>query len=413
MKNGNNLKRGESGYNSAWAVALLAALFAHFANAVPHFGIYPIIAMIRDNLSLSATETSTFTGIAGIASILAVLPAAFLYGRLKLKYVAAAALVLSTAGMVVLLLAKSFLAAVIGRFLWMFFYRAALVGCVSLAIAASPPSFKGRAMGLNGTAACIGAAVAAPVVSYIAVNYKWNSIFYLFIAVVILGAFVTLVWFKPYELSGGDNDAPKEDAQKVNILTNPLVWAAVLVMFLFSSGYGTIQLISLLLKDIFNAGPSTAVMAQSIGQVLGIFFIPVFGVIMDRLGNFHTLLIVAVCQFIIYAGMASGFFPLFVVCCAALQFMAICGLNMVYATAPGLLSGFKVGSVSSIITLGTGIAQFLLPYLAARVYVRNGNYFWYFMVLLTMAALAMAVSGVFIAKTGRNRQFTPEKSADT
>jgi nitrate/nitrite transporter NarK len=396
------LKRDESKHNSRWGVALFVVLLAQFANAVPHFGIYPIISMIRDDLQLSDIQTSAFTGIGGIASILAVLPAAFLLGRFKLKFISAMALVLSVTGMALLLVAKSFSLALTGRFLWMFFYRIALVGCVSLVIAASPPSFKGRAMGLNGAFSGIGAALAAPVASYIAINYYWNSIFYLFIAVVILGAIVIMIWFKPYELSDEDHDGPNEKIKRDGIFTNSLVWVMVLVMFLFSSAYGTIQLISLFLKDSFNADPSVAVIAQSVGQILGIILIPVFGVITDKFGSFQTLLIVAACQFMTYMGMLSGFYTLFVVCCGALQFTALCGINMVYAAAPSLLHGVNVGGVTGIITLGTGVAQFLLPQIAAQIYVKSGDYFGFYLFLLSMSALAIMISVVLIKGINRS-----------
>jgi NNP family nitrate/nitrite transporter-like MFS transporter len=393
---------------AVWFIPLCAALFAHFSHGFSSFGVYPLISQIQGALSLSESQIATFAGVAGIASMVAVIPAGILCQKVGSKKVAVFGLLLSAIGLLIVALSKGYGAALTGRIIWQFFYRVAFIGTMAITIAAVPESFRGRAVGFNGAAASMGSIIGAPVAVAISSSTgSWTSAFYAFIIVAMLGALAAGFLFKPYASgpASASRETPKQSEQKKEVenqrnpFTTPLVWLMALVMLFFSSGAGIIQCNSLILNGHFAVAAAAlggvAVVAsgvQMFGNICGLFVTPLMGVLSDKLGGFKTLMLIAVIQFALYLGMATFSFPVFLVCCALVQFLAVCSINMVYAAAPELLKGLNVGAISGVAAFGTGLAQFIVPKLLGAVKEATGYYTIGILSVAGMAAVAFGFS---------------------
>lgn len=388
-----------------WLLPLCAALFAHFSHGFASFGVYPLMSQIRDSLGLSESQIATFAGVAGLASMVAVIPAAILCQKYGAKLVAVGGLLISAVGMGIVATSSSYDMIIAGRAIWQGFYRIAFIGTMAITIAAVPESFRGRAVGFNGAAASFGSIVGAPAAVAVATSTgSWQNAFYAFIVVTILGAMAAGFLFKPYQPTDEEKATmikkldPNAPPQK-NPFAVPLVWLMAFVMLFFSSGAGIIQCNALILSGHFSLPSANlggvAVVASGIqmfGNVCGLFVTPMMGALSDKLGGFKTLMLIAVLQCVLYIGMSTSVFFLFLFCCALVQFLAVCSINMVYAAAPELLRGMNVGTISGVAAFGTGLAQFIVPKLLGAVKESTGEYTMGILMVASMAAVAFILA---------------------
>lgn len=355
-------KKDRSWMKATWFIPLMAVLLFHMANQISNIGWKPLITLIRNGLHLTNAQSGMLIGIAGIASVIAALPAGWFANRFGAKKALVITAILSAGGMMLLSTAQSYDQALYGRVVWQFFYRMSLISTMAATALAVPAHFRGRAMGINGSFANLGAMIGAPLGAGIAVAVGWNKAFYVYTVILLVGALIFLIFYKPYEGADKtvaetvDPNAPKP----VSAFKQPIAWVMAIMMFFFSTGGTIVALVPLQLKDMFGAGVIIAATLQAFGQGAGIFFNPVFGWISDRYGRFESLILIAGISIVCYLGMMVPNYYVYMFFVAIIEFLGICALNQVYAAGSYLLKGREIGAITGITAIGTGAAQFVL-----------------------------------------------------
>ena len=146
---------------SRWLAPFVGTLAAMFALQMSNLGFSPLLPSIQHDFAMSFTQLGLFTGIYGLLAIALSVPRDW-QQRLGEKPTVIAGLLGVAVGSVLLGSAWSFSTALASRGITIVGYRFAFV-CVLVAVAVtSPPSLKGRTMGVVGATSSLASVVGAP-----------------------------------------------------------------------------------------------------------------------------------------------------------------------------------------------------------------------------------------------------------
>jgi NNP family nitrate/nitrite transporter-like MFS transporter len=384
-------------WKQVWFWPLIGIVVFQMCNQISNIGWKPLVAPIREALCLNNTQVGMLIGIAGIASLIGALPAGWFAHKFGAKKALVITALFACAGMLLLSAAQNYTQALYGRLVWQFFYRMANIACLSATVLAVPAYFRGRAMGINGAFINMGAMLGAPLGTVVTVAVGWNKAFIGYAGILFIGIIFALLLYKPYQ--GADRtvvETPKEedknDPKDKSVFATPIAWVMVLLMFCFSTVGSITSLISLQLADIFGASIIVAAGIQTFGQGAGILFNPVFGWISDRLGRFQVLMLLSTLFIICYLGMMIPHYYAYLFFAGCIQFIGISASSQVYTAGVYLTQGQSVGAITGITSLGTGIAQFVLPTGLGWLRDISGTWMAGQLVVAALAVAAMLIS---------------------
>jgi MFS transporter, MHS family, proline/betaine transporter len=195
---------------------------------------------------------------------------------------------------------------------------------------------------------------------------------------------------------------PKPSAQKSLPLREAITQApgAMLLALLFTSGYGVVNYLTMIFLPTFAAefggvAPEQALQANTAGQALALFVVPLAAWITDRALPRRTLLIIAfAAEFVVAWGSFAlvGHGSVGGVWAAQLGFAFL--LALVMSAEPATLaeqfrSEFRLSAYSVSFNLGIGLAGGTAPLVAVALIAATGNHMapaWYLMLASAIAA---------------------------
>jgi predicted MFS family arabinose efflux permease len=161
--------------DTRWMAPFAGTLAAMFALQMSNLGFSPLLPSIQHEFAMSFTQLGLFTGIYGLLALVLSVPAGLAAKRLGEKPTLIAGLLVVALGSLLLGSAWSFSTALASRGLTIVGYRFAFV-CVLVAVAVtSPPSLKGRTIGVVDAASSLASVVGAPVGGMLERALGWRT----------------------------------------------------------------------------------------------------------------------------------------------------------------------------------------------------------------------------------------------
>src|SRR5262245_19892276 len=240
-----------------WLAPFVGTLAAMFALQMSNLGFSPLLPSIQHDFAMSFTQLGLFTGIYGLLAIALSVPAGLAAKRLGEKPTVIAGLLGVAVGSLLLGSAWSIPTALASRGITIVGYRFAFV-CVLVAVAVtSPPSLKGRTMGVVGATSSLASDVGAPVGGVLERTLGWRAGILGYAAAAVVGALVFALLYPRQAVSRSENVhahvQTTEEAQGKSAFKSPLVWLLALLVGLGGFGQFTVTyFVPSVARSVFN-----------------------------------------------------------------------------------------------------------------------------------------------------------------
>ncbi|HEX5049342.1 MAG TPA: MFS transporter, partial [Gammaproteobacteria bacterium] len=182
---------------ASWLLPFGVTLVAMFTLQLSNLGFSPLLPSIQKDVSMSYTQLGLFTGLYGLLAMLLSVPAGISARRFGERRVLALGLVGVALGSLLLGRADSFGSALAFRGLTIFGYRFAFVSVLIAVALTSPPSLRGRTMGVLGATSAMASVVGAPLGGALAGELGWRSAILGYAFMALLGAAVFWLFYRP------------------------------------------------------------------------------------------------------------------------------------------------------------------------------------------------------------------------
>jgi predicted MFS family arabinose efflux permease len=392
---------------SKWLLPFLATLLAMMALQMSSLGFSPLLPNIQKEFGMSYTQIGLFTGIYGLLAIFLSVPAGLMAKRFGEKIVLVAGLVVVALGLVVLSRANSFTGALAGRAVWIGGYRFAFV-CVMAAIAlTTPPSLRGRSMGILGAISSLASVIGAPFGSSIGQAFGWRRGILAFGCAALAGAIIVAVFYKN-RISDATPAAGHVLGEAAPIGANvqsafrvPVVWALALLVGLVGMPHFSVTFfVPSAAKSVFKLDALSASWIISSGYLAAIFVNLFVGYLIDKFNKW--IVMGTLVGFMIPAciAMTAKNLIVFRICTALILGFGFTATLQVYGIAGDVLRGRQTGNVMGVVSLGAGVCGYFGPQILGALRDRTGGFAagWYLMAGVAAATVCL----IFLLRKYRN-----------
>ena len=398
--------------SSRWSV-LVQMWLCMLASVAAFQGIPPVLSLILREFHLSYHQGGMLMSIFALPAIILSLPAGLLADRYGTKSVAAAALLLMTAGSVAVAIANSYLALIIGRMI-------TGVGAVLLLVvtpqgigAAFMSKEIGLAMGIFSAAGPMGILVSFIGLPALAAPFGWRSSVWAatayYAAVLVL---VLLFYRVPFTRTRSAES--KRGLQRMWLARGSLTLWLVGLSWAFFNG-SVVSLFSFCPDFLVNRGFTleSAGFYTSIVVIASLIFAPISGFFTDRIRRKALLIIVG--------GICTALSQIFIPAYTAMLvvFMVIIGAASVtiatpiYALATEAEGKERLGFAFGVLAMLNSLGVFVVPQMVGYSRDVTGSYGQGFVLMALFALLvAMASAPILLYRhRGCEEQCAPLLSA--
>lgn len=359
---------------ASWVLPFGVTLVAMFTLQLSNLGFSPLLPSIQRDVSMSFTQLGLFTGLYGLFAMLLSVPAGISARRFGEKRVLALGLVGVAIGSVLLGQAYSFESALAFRGVTIFGYRFAFVSVLIAVALTSPPSLRGRTMGVLGATSAMASVVGAPLGGALAGELGWRSAILGYAFMALLGAAVFSLFYRPTAAPEAPV-APHAHTPQRSAFRSPVVWLLALVVGLGGFGQFTITyFVPSVADSVFGLDAAAAGLIISTGYVAAIVLNLVIGVLADRFDK----LVVLGCMFVLLACASMALTVedelVFRVATAAGIGLGFSAANQLYGLAGGLMPRSEAGHAMGVVSLGAGLFGYFGPQMLGLLRDLTGSF---------------------------------------
>ncbi len=376
---------------SRWSV-LVQMCLCMLASVAAFQGIPPVLSLILKEFHLSYHQGGMLMSIFALPAIILSLPAGLLADRYGTKSVAGAALLLMTAGSVVVAIADSFLALIVGRTI-------TGVGAVLLLVvtpqgigAAFMSREVGLAMGIFSAAGPMGILVSFIGLPPLAAHFGWRSSVWA-ATVYYAAVLVLLLLFYRVPFTRTRSNESRRWLQRMWLDRGSLTLWLVALSWAFFNG-SIVSLFSFCPDFLVNRGFTleSAGFYTSIVVIAALVFAPVSGFFTDRIRRRELLIIIG--------GICTALSQLFIPAYTALLiiFMVIIGgasafiATPIYALATQVEGRERLGFAFGVLSMLNSLGVFVVPQIVGYSRDVTGSYGQGFMLMALFAFLVAMAS---------------------
>jgi predicted MFS family arabinose efflux permease len=370
-----------------WLVPFIATLFAMLTLQMSSLGFSPLLPAIQSEFRMNYTEIGLFTGMYGLLAIALSIPAGLFARRFGERGMLTAGLLIVAVGLLVLSQAPQFLAAFLGRGVWLTGYRVAFVCVISAIALTAPPSLRSRSMGVLGAMSSFASVIGAPFGSAFAREFGWRHGILAFGGMALLGACVFWALYRRdpnavvpaggHSLGGSATSSGSKPRSPFKV---PVVWALAALLGMCGMGqFAATFFVPLAAKSLFNLDAMAAAYIISTGYICAIFANLLFGYLMDRYDQWKIMGVLVSILLLASLAMTAQDLAVFRIATALVVACGFSATNQVYGIAGQVLRGRDTGPVIGIVSLGAGIFGYLGPQAlgALRDWTGGFNAGWY------------------------------------
>jgi len=259
--------------------------------------LFPVLPMIRDEISVSYSQISIFVASLGIVRLFLAFPCGFLADRFDKKNLFLLGGFLNVSGLVFLSYSHTIFQLIVSRIL----IGAGLVIVnitimVVLAQMAGPNS-KGAMISMNNVIHSAGGIISPALAGILAGRYNWRLPFLVFAGLILLSMIILAETFtdqrsdykRPKDVGGMETKSYLRKNFEPGILRLAPVFAISFFVFFYRSSFRH-TLIPLYGKDVFHIGVGTLGLYISLAGFVAIFSVFAFGFMSDRYGRKTALI---------------------------------------------------------------------------------------------------------------------------
>jgi predicted MFS family arabinose efflux permease len=349
-----------------WLAPFVGTLAAMFALQMSNLGFSPLLPSIQYDFAMSFTQLGLFTGIYGLLAIALSVPAGLAARSLGEKPTVIAGLLGVAVGSLLLGSAWSFPTALASRGITIVGYRFAFV-CVLVAVAVtSPPSLKGRTMGVVGATSSLASVVGAPVGGMLERTLGWRTGILGYAAAAVVGAVVFALLYPRRAASQSEHvDVHVQTARAAHgksAFKSPLVWLLALLVGLGGFGQFTVTyFVPSVARSVFNLDAVAAGWIISTGFLCAIVVNLGVGALMDRYDKWMVLAGMFALLAIASASVAVQNLLIFRLSTAAVLSLGFTAANQLYGIAGTVTRGRETGNAIGVVSLGAGLFGYFGP----------------------------------------------------
>jgi predicted MFS family arabinose efflux permease len=368
---------------ASWLLPFGVTLVAMFTLQLSNLGFSPLLPSIQQDVSMSYTQLGLFTGLYGLLAMLLSVPAGISARRFGEKRVLALGLVGVAIGSLLLGRAYSFESALAFRGLTIFGYRFAFVSVLIAVALTSPPSLRGRTMGVLGATSAMASVVGAPLGGALAGELGWRSAILGYAFMALLGAAVFWLFYRPIAApdatpgSAPHDSAPAAAATSAprSAFRSPVVWLLALVVGLGGFGQFTITyFVPSVATSVFHLDAAAAGVMISTGYMAAIVLNLVIGMLADRFDK----LVVLGCMCVLLACSSVALTVedelVFRIAAAAGIGLGFSAANQLYGLAGALMPRSEAGNALGVVSLGAGLFGYFGPQMLGLLRDLTGSF---------------------------------------
>lgn len=377
-------------------LSFIVALFAIFTLEMSNLGWTALASELPKVWHISPGQFGFLLGLGGPALIVVGLPGGWFVKQWGEKQALIIGAILAALGLLLIGLASGFTLGVVGRIVWQLGYGIAFIASLTAVTKSAPARWRGSTMGIFGGASAVAAAFGAPFVSLISDSHGWQSGFYTFAIMGVIGILAVAFLYKSNGSVSVEPAAHRQPESKQNAKSAykvPMVWILALSLAL-SDIMGLIMIFygPTVLEQVYHASVLSASGLITGGFLLSIPINLLAGYIADRVNRFSVvggILILLIIGALCLTIPNEGVFRIVAMLLLALGF-SIPNISM--SIAADLLAGREVGPIMGVMNFGIGFAVYFGPQLIGSLDGATGgfNTGWY-----TLAAL-MVLSFLFL-----------------
>lgn len=377
--------------SSRWSV-LVQMWLCMLASVAAFQGIPPVLSLILKEFHLSYYQGGMLVSIFTLPAIILSLPAGLLADRYGTKAVAAAALLLMTAGSVAVAAADSYFALIIGRIITGLGAVLLLVVAPQGIGAAFSPKKMGLAMGIFSAAGPMGVFVSFNGLPALAAHFGWRSSVWA-ATVYYAAVLVMLLLFYRVPFTRTRSMGSTRWLRRIWLERGSLTLWLVALSWAFFNG-SVVSLFTFCPDFLVNRGFTleSAGFYTSIVVIASLIFAPVSGFLADRIRRKELL--------IILGGICTALCQLFIPAYTLLLvlFMAVIGAASVTIATPIYAIGTeaegkeRLGFAFGVLSMLNSLGSFVVPQLVGYSRDVTGSYGQGFMLMAFFSLLVAAAS---------------------
>src|SRR4029079_6933586 len=255
-----------------------------------NLGFSPLLPSIQQEFGMSYKQLGLFTGLYGLLALALSVPGGLSDQRFGEKRVLVCGLIGVAAGSVLLGQAWDFQSALAFRGLTIFGYRFAFVSVLIAVALTSPPSLRGRTMGVLGATSAMASVVGAPLGGALAGELGWRLAIVGYAFMALLGAAVCCLFYRP-TVDPEPLPAPSAPSStSASAFRSPTVWLLALVVGLGGFGQFTITyFVPSVAKGVYGLDAAAAGFIISTGYIAAIVLNLAIGALADRFDKLVVL----------------------------------------------------------------------------------------------------------------------------
>jgi predicted MFS family arabinose efflux permease len=392
----------DSAGSRGWALPFIATLVAMFTLQLSNLGFAPVLPSMQQELGMSFTQLGLFTGIYGILALVTSVPAGFAARQFGEKRVLVLGLVGLAIGSVLLGQAHSFGSAISFRALGIFGYRFSFV-CVLVAVAlTSPPSMRGRSMGILGATSAMASVVGSPLGGELVDDFGWRTAVLGYGGMALVGAVVFALFYRPTNVA--PTAEPEFDEQpglgKRSMFASPVLWLLTVVVGLGGFGQFTItHFIPSVAEGVYGLDAGASGVIISIGYICAIAMNLLIGMLADRFNKLAVLGVMFGLMILASGSMTIQNEWAFRIASAAVISVGFASTNQLYGLAGALMPRREAASAMGMVSLGAGLFGYFGPQLLGILRDATGAFNAGFYLVMCSDMVALALFGLLYRLT--------------
>jgi len=276
--------------------ALPLYVFSFFM-IMPFHALFPLLPLIRDEISASYSQISIFLASLGITRLIFALPSGFLADRYNKKNVLLFSGGLCLGGLLVLSFAHSFSLLIVSRVLIGFSSIVCNITILALLAQLAGSDGKGTMMSMNNVVHNAGGIVSPALAGFLAKWYGWRVSFLAVAGLVVVSMAVIALFFKIQTRPGQPKSKAKPAGSGLSPYETAKSWFARLApvfalgfFVFFYRGYFRHTLLPFFGRDVFHVEVDRLGIYFSLTAGIAIVSLMALGYLSDRLGRKAALL---------------------------------------------------------------------------------------------------------------------------
>jgi predicted MFS family arabinose efflux permease len=266
----------------------------------------------------------------------------------------------------------------------------------------SPPSMRGRSMGILGATSAMASVVGSPLGGRLVDDFGWRSAILGYAGMALLGAVVFGLFYRP--TNPASKAQPEFDEQpglgKRSPYASPVLWLLTVVVGLGGFGQFTItHFIPSVAESVYGLDAGASGVIISIGYICAIAMNLLIGALTDRFNKLAVLGVMFALMILASGSMTIQNETAFRIASAAVISVGFASTNQLYGLAGALMPRREAASAMGMVSLGAGVFGYFGPQLVGILRDVTGAFNAGFYLVMCSDMVALALFGLLYRLT--------------